>query len=451
MSSKRLLICSPSHALRGGVESIINDLCREIGGRGWEPLLGLGKGSRFNDVAAYRSAYADLPIVEIDGTKGTRQGRLEALESVIKRVQPDVVMSARIFDAYDVVTSLKQRQGSPRLAVTIRGFEPNYLFDARVYKDNIDLCVVDGKLLAAACVGWCGLNESRVVSIPGGIRPSKSAIEPRQSLPIMRIGYVGRLSQSDKRVLDLVPLVRSLDEQALGFHLRIVGEGPEELALREQLERFVLDARVTFHRWKTHEQLYGDVYPNLDCIVNFSPAEGVTISGREAMAHGVVPVMSRFVGMQSEGFYVHELNALTFPVGDITTATMNIIRLKNEPGLLNRLSKRAAASQTGRYTYEGAIEAWAEAFDRCLEQPPALGPMPRLALPPDGRLARIGLSPRIAQMTRDFLGRRHVHDDPGSEWPTGSGLIDQQTADEIMQFATNYESKANKSNGKVVS
>jgi glycosyltransferase involved in cell wall biosynthesis len=435
--------------LRGGVETIVNDLTRVLPKHGWDTILGLAKGARFNDIQAYQSEYPELSVMEIVGTKGTRQARLQSLAGLIKQVQPDVVLAARIFDAYEVVSLLKQ-SGGPRLAIIIRGYEPHYLFDAKVYKDNIDLCIVDGNLLTFACVDWCGLESDRVLSIPSGIEPAKSSCESRPSPSTIRIGYVGRLAQSDKRALDIVPLVRRLDERALEFHLKIVGEGPEEAVIRGQLHSFVSDGRVTFHGWQTHEQLYRDIYPNLDCIVNFSPAEGVTISGREAMVHGVVPVMSRFVGMTTEGLYIHDLNSLVFPVGDIAAAAEGILRLKNEAGLINRLSMHAVSSQTGKYSYEGAIAAWTEALDRCLEQPPAIGPVPKLSLPPDGRLTRFGLSPRIAQMIRNSLGMAHLHNDPGSEWPTGSGLIDPVTADEIIRFAVDYENGVDAADGNLV-
>jgi glycosyltransferase involved in cell wall biosynthesis len=439
VSSRRLLICSPSYARKGGVESAIEDLCHELPKRGWETLLALGEGSRFNDVGAYRKAYPDLPIKEIDGTKGTRQSRLESLRRVFQEVQPDIIFSARVFDAYEVVASMKERHLAPRLAIGIGGYEPHYLYDVRLFRGSVDLCVVMGNLLAAALTGWAGVDSSRVVSIPGGVRSPKSPPQPRDPGEKLRIGYVGRLAQKDKSILDLVPFLAHLEERGLAYHVSIVGDGPEGPVLREMLKSYVSNDRVTFCGWKERGELYQTVYPNLDCVVHFSPAEGVPISGGEAMAHGVVPVMSRFIGLKTERQYVHEFNSLIFPVGDVAAAAANVERLAAEPGLLHRLSENAIRSHTGKYTFDGAMDAWAEALDRCMELPPMIGPVPKLSLPADGRLARMGLSPRAAQRLRDLLGRRQVHNDPGSEWPTGSGLLTEDAAAEIMRFAADCE------------
>lgn len=441
---KKLLICSPSHAVHGGVETIVADLCRHLPAFGWAAVLGLGKGGRFNDVAKYREAYPDLPMVEIDGVRGTRQARREGLLRTIRAVHPDVVLIARVFDAYPVVSALKRKRGAPRLAMTIQVYEPHYLFDARLYRDHIDLCVTSGEMIRRAAVGWAGLPQDRVVSIPGGVHFPEVPVSPREPGDVLRLGYVGRLDAGQKRILDLVALLETLERSGLPYRMEVVGTGPAEAELQTRLRHLVDAGRVSFHGWLGREVLYHKVYPELDCLVHFAHTEGVTIAPREAMAHGVVPVVSRFVGLGVEGQFVHELNALTFPVGDVAAAATCVRRLLAEPGLLRRLSECAMRSQGGRYSFDGAMRAWAEAFDRCLAQPVRTGELPRLTLPPDGRLARLGVPPWLAQRLRDLLGRRHEHSDPGSEWPTGSGLLTLEAAESLRRFAEELEAPRGK-------
>jgi glycosyltransferase involved in cell wall biosynthesis len=430
----KLLICSPSLAIYGGVESIVADLCRHLPAFGWGVVLGLGKGGRFNDVERYREVYPDLPMVEIEGARGTRQGRLEGLLKAIRAVNPDVVLIARVFDAYQVVSALKRKRGVPRLAVTIQAYEPQYLFDARLYQRHIDLCVTSGEMLRRASVEWAGLPEERVVSVPGGVRAPEAPVSPRESGDVLRLGYVGRLDPGQKRIGDLVALLEIFERWSLRYRMEIVGTGPAEAELQAQLARLVEAGRVSFHGWLAGRILYQKIYPELDCLVHFAHTEGVTIAPREAMAHGVVPVVSRFIGLAVEGQFVHELNALTFPVGNVEAAAACVRRLVEEPGLLGRLSENAMQSQRGRYSSEGATRAWAEAFDRCLGQPVRTGDLPPVPFQPDGRLTRAGIPPWLAQRLRDLLGRRHDHTDPGSEWPTGSGLMTREAADSIRRF-----------------
>lgn len=438
---RKLLICSPSHALRGGVETIVNDLCRELPQRGWDVTLALGKGARFNNVEAYRNAYPDLPIVAIDGTTGTRHGRLKSLTKLIKSTVPDVVLSARIIDAYEVAATLKNRRIGPRLAVAVRAYEPHYLYDARLYRDCIDLCVADGKLLTAALIEWSGFAPDRVANVPGGIQPPHLRIPPRQLKRQLRLGYVGRLEQSQKRILDLIPLVYLLNQGHIDYSLDIIGTGPEESNLKEGLREGINCNRVRFHGWQDHESLYQRFFPEMDCLIHLAHTEGVTIAPREAMVHGVVPVISQFTGLKSENLFVHGWNCLTFPAGEVTKAAANITRLIHDPELLHRLSINTKQSQTGPYSLIGSMDAWATALNRCLEQAPASGPAPKLNLPADGRLTRMGIPPKVAQYVRDLFGKKYEHSDPGSEWPTNTGLMTNVEADEIMQFALDYEAR----------
>ncbi len=218
MGKKIVLICSPSHALRGGVESIVNDLSVELPKRGWEALLGLGKGARFNDVDKYRTTYTGLPIIELDGTAGTRQGRADSLDRVIRKVCPDVILSARIYDTYGAVARLRAQHAKTRLAITIQAYEPQYIDDARRNKSVIDLCIASGNMIREAVIRCSGVSPERVVSIPGGVMPPEAPVKARTLGKCLRIGYVGRLQHSDKRVLDMLPLVSELERVGVPYH-----------------------------------------------------------------------------------------------------------------------------------------------------------------------------------------------------------------------------------------
>ncbi len=436
----RLLICNISRSLQGGVENIVADLVRKLPSRGIDPVVGLTKGARYNDPEPYQKAFPDLPVVIIDESgKGTRQARIEALERSILKVQPDVVLIARVYDAYEAVTRIKHRHGWPRLAVTIQAYEPHYLYDARLYRNHIDLCVTSGELVRQGVIHWSGLAADRVVNIPGGVAAPKVSRIPRAVGEPIRIGYVGRLDPGQKRALDFIGFVQRLNARGLPYTLDLVGSGPAEEGIRAALADDIRQGRVRMHGWVGVEDLYQRIYPRLDLFAHFAHTEGVTIAPREAMAHGVVPVISRFVGLAAEGQFLDGANALTFPVGDLDAAVSCVMRLVEEPATFERLSAAAARSQGGRYSEEGAIDAWADAFKQCLERPVATGQLPRIRHPDDGRLARIGLSPWLAQRARDVLGRRYPHDSGANEWPTGSAMMDSVSAGEISAVVDQLE------------
>ena len=405
--------------------------------------MGLTQGNRFNQIEPYRAVHGELPILEIDGRMGTRGARLRALRTVMQDVAPDIVLSMRVFDAYEAVARLKAADldSAPRLAVGVRAFETPYISDVRRCHTNIDFCVTSGRLIADACRELGGMDDERVESIAGGVHPPRSIAKPKSPAAPIRLLYAGRIEQPQKRARDVIPFVKWLDRNRVEFKLDICGDGPEESALAVELRSFIERGSVQMHGWVDQDQLYTHFYPQADCFVHFAAWEGVTIAPREAMAHGVVPVISEFTGLHAERQFVNDFNSLTFPVGSPEIAASHVRRLLETPQLMRRLSGAAIKSQTGRYSFDGSIDAWRDALDKCLELPPKRGGFPRVPERFHGRLTRIGIPTPIQSCMRTIFKRPVSHQSPGSEWPTASGLASEAEIAEIAEFGDKREAQ----------
>lgn len=427
--TRRLLIISRCHEPRGGADRIVADLCEGLPSHGWDVRLGLTVGARFNRPEPYRTLYPGLPVVEIDGTLGTRSARLRAIRQVIDAERPDAVLSMRVFDALEAVATSRPR---PRMVYGVRALEHAYLDDVRRFGSAIDLCVTSGNLIAALCVRFAGMSPLQVASIGGGVAPPRSAVAPRAHRGgVLRLLYAGRLEAHQKRVLDIPGVLAALERDGLEFEMDIVGAGPAEDELAERLGPRVASGQVRLHGWQSRDALYEVFYPRADVLLHTAAWEGITIAPREAMVHGVVPVISEFPGARAEGIYVHEKTALTFAVGDCQAAARAIARLHREPGLLERLSRAAMDSQRGDRSQSGAIEAWARALDASMERPGSTAHVSAVPDPVDGRLQRLGVPAAAQSWLRRLLGRPVRHSDPGSEWPTSSGQLDADARSEI--------------------
>lgn len=399
----RVLICTPTYYLQGGVERIMESLAADLPARGIEVLFALAKGARFHDPAKFRAAFPDIRGVDVDGTSGTVYGRRRALRGAIVQTDPDVVLIARMFDAYPVVAELKLEGHRTRLAVTVQAYESDYFADLERYQDFVDLCVASGERIASEVRRRTSVP---VVSVPGGIVPPHQWRAAHDGP--LRIGYVGRVEQVQKRILDLPLLV---DRLKTPHTLDVAGDGTLLDELRARLPR------ARFHGWLSTAELYDRIYPTLDVLVHFAEFEGLTIAPREAMAHGIVPVISRHLGAED---FIDGVNALTFPVGDVAAAAEAIERLHRDRALLERLSAAARDSQRGIRSAEGASDAWAAAFRETAARAPRLGRTLPAAPRDQGLLTRLRVPAPIAEVVRRVRKRRHA--DPGSEWPHWSGL-----------------------------
>ena len=412
------------------------DLCRELPSQGWDTVLGLTQGAVFNIPDRYTEVHRNLSTIEVDGTLGTRTGRLRSLKNVIRKVSPDVVLSMRVFDVLEAVSLLKSvnQSSAPRLVMGIRAFESPYFADLRRFRENIDFCVTSGNLIADACYRVAGIEADRVESIGGGVKSPSVVVYPRNPGSTVRLLYAGRLEQTQKRVLDLIEFVRCLKHLRIDFRLDVCGTGPEELNLIQELRPLIDAGRISFHGWVSEAELYSRYYPNADCFIHFAAWEGITISPREAMAHGVVPVISEFSGLHSEKQFLNGINALTFPVGRPDMAAMCVKSLTSTPGLFTKLSQAAMDSQTGRYSFAGSIDAWRDVLNKSLSLPPKSGSFPRVPERIYGRLSRLGVPASLQHWARSVFNRPIRFADPGSEWPTSSGLMTKEEHLEIMTF-----------------
>lgn len=435
----KLLILTPSAIVYGGVERIVESLNDGLANRGLDVVVGLAKGARFHDSERYRRAYPKLNAIEIDATTGTSEGRRRAVRMALDRVRPDIVLIARMASAFEVLAERKLRGENIRVVLTVQSYEPNYFADVARYGAFVDYCVAGGRLIGDALIELLGFPANRVRSIPAGIRKPGHFVV-RQNAASVRLGYVGRLDNGQKRILDLPAILKALANRRVQFSCTIAGEGPEEDDLRRLISELGLSDRVRSMGACDQTTLYRDVYPNIDVFLHCAAWEGgFPGAPREAMAHGTVLVSSRFRSLAHEGMFVDGVNARTFPVGDVQRAAELVAELARDPEQWKRLSQAALKSQEGIRSYEGALDAWAECFRRVLELPSRRGAaVPVVDRQPAGRLDRL-FGEKSAETIRRLLGRKYRHAEQGGEWPHWTGVDDPEFRRRVEEFARQVE------------
>ncbi|MCU1349573.1 MAG: hypothetical protein JWO56_2603 [Acidobacteria bacterium] len=418
--SGRLLFCMQTAHVRGGLETWLDEIVPFLEGRGWEVTIGLARGRHFHEPAAYRAAHPRLRrTVELDGRWGTRESRVAALRAVLRRLRPDVVVPVNIADTLEAVAREKLEGSNVRLVTMLRAQEPHgELEDMRIYRDFIDLAVGGNRLLRSLLAEWSGIAPERLRYIPPGSRRKTSSVRSPKPVDRIRLGYVGRLDERDKRVLELADVVDALDREGVAYDLLIAGDGPARGELEHALghrARFLGDVSV--------DELYSSVYPNLDVLLLFSKAEAGPQVVWQAMHYGVVPVVSRYRGAAAEGVLRHEETALLFDVGDPRAAAAAVIRLSRDHALLQRIATAAERAVDPDYLLDSSFERWLEIFEEARTIAPAIGyELPAGARESSGIFELMRLSPRVAFLLRRLLGRLPEAKGPGSEWPHHHGI-----------------------------
>jgi colanic acid/amylovoran biosynthesis glycosyltransferase len=185
--------------------------------------------------------------------------------------------------------------------------------------------------------------------------PETRAALPGESLALL---YVGRIVERQKRIRRVVNRLCAATEAVGGVRAVLYGEGPERDEV-DALLRARDDDRV---------QLGGALAPDRmmaamtrgHALVLLSDFEGLSIALMEAMACGLVPIVSDTRSGTGD-LIQHGVNALVVDPDDQPAFTDAVRRLREEPGLWARLSAAARATivQHG-YTAETCAERWAE-------------------------------------------------------------------------------------------
>jgi glycosyltransferase involved in cell wall biosynthesis len=230
------------------------------------------------------------------------------------------------------------------------------------YHPFVDCAVGVSETIHQKIIRECGVPGERARQIPYGVQSlTVEQLAERGSEPgcPLAIGYVGRIVQEQKRVMDFVPLVRNLTQRKVPFDLQIIGDGPDRSELERQLKAMGLAEYVEFTGWLSPEKVKAKLR-TLDVFLLLSDYEGLPVALLEAMAHGVVPVVTRIESGNTQLVRDGE-NGLVLPVGDMTSFATCLESLALDREALAAF--RRAAWETGRqYSIEKMAENYATAF-----------------------------------------------------------------------------------------
>lgn len=426
---KKVLFVSPSAYPLGGVAVWLDYLHRGLTEMGWDSVVGLVEGARHHDPECYAEWYPIEPRVNIACSTGTPYGRAQAIVDAVNTLHPDLIVSVNISDCYHAIRLLRKSGAkAPKLVVAIHGLQTDLFNDIRKNPDIVDAVVGTNRLTCAYLVHHCSVPQERVFYAQYGVveavsTPVRDSVLYNSKRPF-RLLYSGRLEKGQKRILDLVEIVKISEKRGFPIELQIAGSGPDEELLRERLPLKMSSVTVCFlGTFQPHQM--AEVYRDADALIVTSEWETGPIVIWEAMNEGLSVVSSLYTGSGREGALVHEKNSLLFPVGDVDAAVDCIERLLQNDGLRKRIQEGGFQLIRQNYCVEKSVRAWSDVLDTCrgLQVPPA--PAAACRFSHRGRLDDL-LGVRVAEKVRQLLHRKSFDSGGGGEWPhTASPTMDE--------------------------
>lgn len=225
-------------------------------------------------------------------------------------------------------------------------------------------------------------RETDIVIRPYAVEvQSKLAAKFGAGIPL-KLVYAGRLEKKQKRIFDLVNLIRNLEERKINFNFRIIGEGSQKLWLENELNNLPLTVRqkISLEGAIPHAGMQY-VWQTADVCILVSDYEGISISMLEAMSCGCIPVSTSVSGVAAA--ICNGVNGFTVAIGDMSAMSQIIENLTNNRNLLRKISERAYLTAKSRFSYEEYIPWFKQLTMLAWEKPPAQWPIELPILMPE--------------------------------------------------------------------
>lgn len=415
-NDRAVLFIAPSAYPLGGVAEWLNYVLPGLSVLGWRCHLALVSGGGHQpERYLARNPWGNVSIIE--NPTGSALGRVLAIQRHVRNSDCCVVVSVNVAAVYDSFRGLRwSGLSETRFVVALHANSTEQLNDISGNADVVDAVFAVNRLLARASASAMERHD-RVFYVPCGASLNDRVLpnfHPTASSDLVRLLYVGRLADAEKRVLDLPVLLRLLVDRGIGVELTIVGLGPEENRLRASFQEHRVAGLVNWVGEVPRRSLKS-IYRGHSALMIMSPSETGPLVAWEAMSEGLPVISSQFLGLTAESALIDGETALLFPVADLDRAVLCVERLRDFEHM-SRIRTKAWEMVRQRYTIDASVNRLSGVLEAVTNLPLRPPVRPSRSHLPKGRLDDV-FGVRVAELLRLYFGRSFTHNCPGSAWP----------------------------------
>lgn len=207
--------------------------------------------------------------------------------------------------------------------------------------------------------------SGRIAIIPYGIPfPSSLNRKSEDSNRPLRIIYVGRLIEYQKRISELPKIFFKLYEQQVPFEATIIGDGPERHSFLDACGPLIEQGLVRWLGIRSNQEVQ-ELLEKQDVIVLTSEFEGLPLCVLEAMARGCIPVCMKIQSGLPELIHDGE-NGFIVPQGDISGFAERLAILQSDSHQRQILSQNASSIIREKYEIGTMFDSYVELIERMI-------------------------------------------------------------------------------------
>lgn len=347
--SGRILFDLQGGLVLGGVESWSAQTARNLQELGWETgvlLSGLSAKTTIKDTGDWSKE--DLVAVRFHDN----MSEYERIACLSRRIAEAGCRNIIInFIGYNLAAACLVKRCYPdriRVIAIVHNDEDVYFDCYKLFENYIDRFLFISERIKNRML-QSGFKEDKLEYLPWEIACDERLIHTYTvSGELLRIGYAGRIELRQKRLDRTISIAKLLKEMRIRFRLELAGSGLYEKELRQQIKENRLEDEI---------QLVGRInsadiskfWKRQDIMVSCSDWEGHSISQCEAMANGVVPIVTDVSGAEDD--ITDGENGFIVEVGSVEQIVEKIVYLYEHRELLPIMGEKA--HQTILYNNNG--------------------------------------------------------------------------------------------------
>jgi glycosyltransferase involved in cell wall biosynthesis len=305
-----------------------------------------------------------IPVFTTDERRLIYEDRLALILRELARFQPTVAIANLSATSFEVLRYVPR--GVLRVG-TAQSHDPGVYHSLQFYGPHVDWMAAVSRRIQETLAAEPELLGVPVHYLPYGVPlpPPQSRPAPASQAPL-RVLYLGRLERQQKRVQLFPEILQGLVTAGIPFHWTIAGTGEEKAWLEARMKTTGPGQSVSF----AGKVLYGDV-PRLlaehDIFLLASGYEGLPLSLLEAMAGGLVPVVSDLPSGIRE--VVDETTGRLVAPGNTAGYAEAVVWLHHHREELGRLSQNASARVRRDFSVQAMADRWLCALPTVAAQP----------------------------------------------------------------------------------
>jgi len=303
----------------------------------------------------------NVPVLCLDQRRIIFEDRLEKILKNLARFQPTVVISTLAVTSFEVLRYVPK--GIFRMAMG-QSHDP-LVYDAlRPYSPWMDLLAMVSQTMKSTVAAMPEFAKVPIAYLPYGVPIGDAKPTEKNLGRPLRILYLGRLEQEQKRVRLFPEILRQLCASGIPFHWTIAGTGSEREYLEANLKSASPNQTISF----VGPVGYADVPAMMkrhDIYLLASDYEGLPLSLLEAMAQGLVPVVSDLESGIRE--VVDDSAGMLVPTQNVSGYARAIIHLHEHR---DELAKKSAAARL-RVQRDFSVTAMTDRWLAALPQVPS--------------------------------------------------------------------------------